>query len=348
MIGIEAVKVDLIMNALFFSRFFKNGLCGSTLLIVGAALLANQGCTKVRHAVLPMARIEGVKRPFFTGQILDTKQQKAITYPRLLEKLAAANVVFLGELHDNPDHHLIQIQILQSLSNKWGHFALAVEFLPAQNQPIVDKYIKGEMSEEDFLKKVDWPEVWGFHYHFYRPLIDFQRYSRNPVAAINAPHDLVRKVAAKGLKSLNQRERALIAREIDLTDKQHRAFLKEVYESHSHERLKSFEYFYEAQCVWEETMAQNLAALLKDTHTKIVVICGNGHLVHGFGIPKRLMRRIKTPMVTLVPYTLKETTVIERDLADFVWFTGKYFRIPKRHPLKKRKSNGRLKNLKVY
>ena len=323
------------MDTMSLRRLFNVGISGFTMSILAAALLASQGCIKVRHAALPIARIEGLKRPFFPGQILDIKEQKTITYTTLLEKLAAANVVFLGEVHNNPDHHLIQIQILQSLSHIWGHYTLAVEFLPAQIQPLIDKYLDGQIPEGEFLKKIDWHETWGFDYHFYRPLIDFQRYSGNPLAAINAPRDVVRKVAAKGLKSLSQRERLLIAQDIDLTDNRHRALLKEIYKSHSHDLLKNFEYFYEAQCVWDETMAQNLATLIKDTHTKIVVICGNGHLVYGLGIPKRLMRRIKTSMVTLLPYTLKQTTLIKRNLADFVWFTGEYFRISESHPTTK-------------
>ena len=332
MIGIEPVKVDAHMSASFSSCPYWNLILRLSTLLIIVALPLISGCTVTTRTMPPMARLEGVKRPFFAGQILDLKRKNTIFYRELVEKLSSSDIVFLGEVHDNPDHHLIQIQLLQSLSDKWGKFALGVEFIPANKQPPLDEYIQGKASEEEFLKKVNWHDTWGYDYHFYRALLEHQRIMGGSVIAINAPHELVKKVSRAGLGSLNPEERASLPQTIDLTDKVHRAYLKKIYQSHPHGNLKNFEYFYEAQCVWEETMAENIAKYYSRYKGKIIVICGNGHIIHGFGIPKRLRRRIKARVMTLMPYPLTERTSIEKDMADFVWLTGKYFRIPKHHP----------------
>ncbi len=330
MIGIGLVKVDISMSISSSSHPNLNAACklGGLFLILGLLL---SGCAGPHKPMPAIARIPEIKKPFFAGQILDLNAKCTISYPELVKRLSSSDIVFLGEIHDNPDHHLIQIQILQSLSEKWGKLTLAVEFLPSTKQLCLNRYMKGTTSEEQFLKEVNWARTWGFDYHFYRPLLDYQRMSGGPVVAINAPYELVKKVSRVGLRSLNPEERASLPQHIDLTDKAHRAFLRKIYGYHAHSSLTNFEYFYEAQCVWDETMAENVAKWFKKKGGKILVICGNGHILRGFGIPKRLRHRIKARVTTLLPYALKEPATLEPGIADFVWLTGKYLRIPKRY-----------------
>ncbi|RLB39920.1 MAG: hypothetical protein DRH12_10845 [Deltaproteobacteria bacterium] len=283
------------------------------------------GCAAVKRPTMPMVRIEGTKRPYFAGQILDIGHQEVMEYSGLVHRLAQADVVFIGETHDNPDHHLIQVQLLQSLLEKWGKLTLAVEFLPYEMQPIIDRYMAGAISEKDFLHQVEWRQTWGFDYHFYRPLLQLVKLRGGHVIAINAPQKLVKKVAKDGLDSLGPAERGLLPREIDLTDKAHREYLREIYGSHAHEKLKKFEFFYEAQCVWEETMAEHVADYLERKKGKIVVICGSGHIYYDFGIPKRLRRRCGARTATLIPYPVGREATIKRNIANFLWLTGKYF-----------------------
>ena len=133
---------------------------------------------------------------------------------------------------------------------------------------------------------------------------------------------MVRKVARSGLRSLTPEERAQTAREIDLGNEAHREYLTEVYQGHSHDALQDFDHFYQAQCVWEETMAQNIARELEDTPRKMVVFAGNGHIVNRFGIPDRVLRRIPVPMATILLYPLTERTILFKTMADYVWLTG--------------------------
>jgi len=285
------------------------------------------GCATLRRPMIPMARIEGAKRPYFPGQILNLRDKRLLNYSQLIHRLSGADVVFIGEIHDNPDHHLIQAQVLQSLISKWGKLVLAVEFLPYTMQPTIDKYLAGGLSEPEFLRKVNWEDTWGFDYHFYRPLMQLAKQANCHIIGINAPHELVKKVARKGLAALTPDERNRLPREIDLTDTQHKEYLRKVYESHEHNKIKEFDYFYQAQCVWEETMADNIANYLEHGNEKIVVLCGNGHIYYDFGIPKRLRRRIGAQTATLIPYPLETKTLLKNNTGDFLWLTGKYLRL---------------------
>ena len=95
---------------------------------------------------------------------------------------------------------------------------------------------------------------------------------------------------------------------MDLSDKDHRAYIRRIYNSHRGGLSKDFERFYESQSLWDEGMAETLSEFLKSSESQdktILVIAGNGHIVFDFGIPKRFYRRTPFPFKTLV---MKEWT----------------------------------------
>lgn len=290
--------------------------------IIAAICLCVIGCAGSRPSQPPTASLAGVAAEGFRPwQIVDAASGKAITFEELIARISSNDLIFVGEVHDNPDHHLIQIQILQAVASRSPSLTIGMEFFQEQQQPNVDRYIQGESTEKEFLEAVDWKKTWGFDYHLYRPLMLLARERRYRVLAINAPNDIVRKVARTGLKSLEPSERDQLPKEIDLTQDRHRAFLHEIYKEHSPRDLKDFEFFYEAQCVWEETMAHILAEHLKSGEGRLIAFTGNGHIVNKFGIPDRTVRRVPASMVTVMPYPLNGKETIDRGIADYLWFT---------------------------
>ena len=85
-------------------------------------------------------------------------------------------------------------------------------------------------------------------------------------------------MARNGLESLEASERNQLASHIDLENERHRSYLRKAYEAHEHPDLRRFDYFYEAQCVWEDTMAENIAEHLKRHKERLAVFLGNGHI----------------------------------------------------------------------
>jgi uncharacterized iron-regulated protein len=270
----------------------------------------------------PLAAVPGISRHFTIGQIVDLSRGESLSFDELMEKIAAKELIFIGEVHDNPEHHLIQVQILQALGG--GRFALGMEHFQMPDQAAIDRYLKGETTEEEFLGGVDWAGSWGYDYHLYRPLLLLAKAQGIEVLAINAPQEIVRKIAREGLASLTPAERSRLPQDIELDNEAHRAFVLEAYKQRAHRELPRFDYFYEAQCVWEETMAQNIAAYLKDEKHRIVVLAGNGHIVYKFGIPLRTARRVPVSMVTIMPHPLDGKTTVDKETADYLWLTPKY------------------------
>lgn len=275
------------------------------------------GCAETRSPAPMLATIPGVSGHFKIGEILDLKTGTALAFDDLIDQISSKDLIFIGEVHDNPEHHLIQLQILQALVACCGPISIAMEFFEKPQQPILDRYNRSEMDEKEFLKEVDW----GSDYYFYRPLIRMAKQNNGAVLAINAPRKVVRKVARQGLESLDDSERSKIAQEIDLSNEAHRNYVREAYERHTHGDLKEFEYFYEAQCVWEDTMAESLAEYLRKNGNKLVAFMGNGHIINKFGVPDRTIERDPVSMVTIMPLPINKDITIEKETADYVWLT---------------------------
>ncbi|EFK06772.1 conserved hypothetical protein [delta proteobacterium NaphS2] len=280
----------------------------------------------------PLATVEGEKRHFSQGRIIDLTTGKAIDFPALIDRMEPVDVIFVGEVHDNPEHHLIEVQLLQALMTRYAPpVAVAMEFFDTTRQSVLDRFMEGDLDETAFLKEVDWKNAWRFPYHLYRPLLWISKDKGSALVGINAPNRIVRKVARTGLESLTPEERNQVARDMDLDNKAHRDYLSSIFKQHASGKkptrgLGNFDYFYQAQCVWDETMAQTIADYManhmKAHGGKMVVFTGSGHIVNRFGIPERVLRRVDINAATILLYPLTERTTINKKLADYVWLTS--------------------------
>jgi uncharacterized iron-regulated protein len=260
------------------------------------------------------------------GDVVETATGNVITMDELIERLFKVSVVYVGETHTSAVDHKIQIEVLQKLSQGGRCVELGMEMFPVEAQPILDRYINGQMSEENFLKEVRWEEVWGFPYSFYRALIDWQKQKRMPVLGLNAPNKVVKIIAHSGLDSLSPEERFQVARQFHLEDPANRERIRKAYSEHQKGKIKDFESFFEAQLAWEETMAQTIAERLLQTETGclIVVAIGLGHMNDRLGVPYLTRLRKPHEYKTLAPVPIDYPfCTIAPNLADYVVITDK-------------------------
>ena len=205
-----------------------------------------------------------------------------------------------------------------------------MEMFERSQQAILNRWSQGLMAEEEFVKETQWETTWGIDYNFYKGILDEIKEHHLKLLGLNVQREMVRKVAQNGIEGLSHEDREKLP-EMDLTDQSHRAYISSIYKNHREGLAKDFEYFYQAQCLWDEGMAETLSEFLRSSEGErkiLLVFAGNGHVVFDFGIPKRLFRRIPIPFKTIA---LKEwRKEIDEDLtfigtpsplANFLWIT---------------------------
>ena len=243
------------------------------------------------------------------GTILDHRSGSAVDFDAMVERLATASIVYVGEQHDQAQHHAFQARVLFALVDRWSAdsnptrpIALGLEMFQKPSQPALDAYAKGEIDEKTMLEKTEWATRWGYGWEMYAPMLRLCREKHLSIVALNAPKEITRTVSRKGLDGLTPEQRASLP-PLDLSDAGHRAFVKEAFGAHGASMpADTFERFYTAQVIWEETMSSSVAEwlLANGPSAHMVVVAGDGHIADRFGVPARAAKKSQRPYLTVV------------------------------------------------
>lgn len=241
---------------------------------------------------------------------IDGRTGASLTYDDVVKRMRAAQVVLVGEQHDQATHHALQARVVSSLGDE-PNLAIGLEMVPWSLQAPLERYAKGEIDADGLAGALSWQETWGYDFELYRPIFAAGKAKGARFVALNAPKEVVRAVAKGGVDSLPEGERGEVP-ELDLTDDKHKQGIFEIFRNHhpptGHGGMeKAFERFYLVQVLWDESMADRAARALDDGAQKVVVLAGNGHVAGYRGIPNRIARRKPAARIfTLVPITLDE------------------------------------------
>ena len=102
------------------------------------------------------------------GHIIDLASGRAISPEQLVQRLAGTPRVLVGEKHDNPDHHALQLWLLRAMQGNRVQGSLLLEMLQPEQQPLVDK-VQGQPLPANLPKALAWQEGWDWQ--LYGPIV---------------------------------------------------------------------------------------------------------------------------------------------------------------------------------
>jgi uncharacterized iron-regulated protein len=235
----------------------------------------------------------------------------------LIEKVVDKRVVYVGESHNQYQHHLNQLAVIKGVHAKHPDMAIGLEFFYQPFQPVLDRYIAGEIDEAELLRGTEYFDRWRFDYRLYRPIFRFARENGIPLIALNLEREITTQVGKQGIKSLSETQQARLPREIERDGEAYRARLQSIFDQHPHREGSSFENFLEVQLLWDESMAERAADWLQaNPESPMVILAGIGHLVYRQGIPDRLQRRL--PVESAVILNVSQTNQLDADVGDYL------------------------------
>ncbi|TGD83406.1 iron-regulated protein [Hymenobacter wooponensis] len=132
---------------------------------------------------------------------LFTAAGKAVAYDKMLKELAAADVVFFGEQHNDPIAHWLELQLTKDLLRlKQGQVVLGLEMFERDVQPLVDQYTTGELTDKEFEEQ---SRPWPNYTTDYKPLVQLAKQQKFRVIGTNVPRRYATQVAKGSLTALN-------------------------------------------------------------------------------------------------------------------------------------------------
>jgi uncharacterized iron-regulated protein len=264
-------------------------------------------------------------------RVYDTRKQAFSDLESMLADLAKADIIFVGEQHDDPNTHRLEAAILDGLRRRGVAVTLSLEMFERDTQSHVDSYLAGTISEEEFLKS---SRPWPRYATDYRGLVELAKAQGWPVVAANVPRRIASSVAKTGLAALDTltpADRAWAAADIQCPRGAYYDRFAEQMNGHqstpadknavaaapgaatgtsattppvkppTEEELKTTERYYFSQCVKDETMAEAIAGAFERNGRKPVVqMTGAFHSDFGQGTADRVRRRLSDRRIAIV------------------------------------------------
>lgn len=126
----------------------------------------------------------------------------AVSADDMLKKALKADVVFFGELHNNPIAHWLQLELTQALFKaNDGKLMLGAEMFEADNQILINEYFLDLIPQKNFE---DEARLWNNYKTDYKPLLEFAKANTIPFVATNIPRRYANLVFRGGFEAINE------------------------------------------------------------------------------------------------------------------------------------------------
>lgn len=283
-------------------------------------------------------------------RVYDAAAKRFSDFEAMLAELARADVIFVGEQHDDPATHRLESALLEGLVRRRANITVAMEMFERDVQKSLDDYLTQRISEQELLKTA---RPWPRYATDYRPLVEFARARGGRVLASNVPRRLAAQVSKQGLDVINtasEIDRKFMSAQYQCPMDDYFQRFKEVMKNGhpgahgkpldqgagqkaEDEQRALIERFYYAQCIKDETMAESIAneiATVKSAPDKPIVVHFNGafHSDYRLGAAARTVRRLPQAtikVISIVPVENLDTIKANeyRKRGDYIIFTLK-------------------------
>lgn len=222
-----------------------------------------------------------------TYKIFDAKGN-AISYKQMMETLYSKQVVFFGEMHNNPICHWLEYVIADALYQKHTtKMAIGTEMFETDNQLLLDEVTSGIISQESFEKEA---KLWPNYETDYIKLIELSIKHKIPFVGTNIPRRYANLVSKQGFDAIEklsaEAKKYIVPMPIKYQkDEQKNEMFKAMGSMMGHAK-KNPEYMTQAQAIKDATMAYRIAQTMDKGYEYIYHVNGSFHSdVHDGIIP---------------------------------------------------------------
>ncbi len=247
-----------------------------------------------------------------SAQIIDVRSSKALDESALADILKSADIVLLGELHDNKLHHEARGRLIARFADH--RRTVISEHLPAPNQVTFQSDIKTDLVAAGFdTEGWDWP----IHQSLYEQI----KNKGLSVVGGNLPKEEARRMFLQGVSSLPERM-AKTYTQSRLDETAERKLDHDLVEGHCGKLPdKYLSRMRFAQRMTDLSLTHNLL-----DRRPSLLIAGNGHVRRDYGVPQILAS--VAPELKVVSIGFLEQGSGTQDLLqsvsgqyDFIWIT---------------------------
>ena len=253
---------------LFTRRLLHAGL-------LAACLIIQSGCGAIQAAGSGEA-----------GQPWKVGDRRHVPFGELVRQAREADIVLLGETHDNPAHHATQRRLLESLADKTP--ALVMEQFDIEQQASLDAILRARDTQPEKLKALKALMKPGWQWSGYEGLLSTALERGLPVLAANISREALREVGRNGVAALGSGASAQLGLDTGWSAAQQASLRQEVEAAHCGMLPEAaVAAMTNAQRVRNAIMADRLLSAPGGA----VAILGRGHVRQDLAVPVYLKQR---------------------------------------------------------
>ena len=275
-----------------------------SLVLLVLALVAQVPTTQAPdpHEARQLPSAQALPPIYVPQRVYDTERRTFTDFETMVAALAGADVVFVGEQHDDPYTHRLELALLEGLQRRRVPVTVSLEMFDRDVQGTLNQYLTSATSEAEFLKS---SRPWPRYATDYRPLVELAKAHGWFVIAANVPRRHASAVAKSGLGAiadLPEHERPHAARDLQCPRDAYFDRFAATMADHPGEKGKGTpppaderartERYFESQCVKDETMAESIAAAIEGKPGPLVHVSGAFHSDFAEGVVERTRRRL--------------------------------------------------------
>lgn len=243
------------------------------------------------------------------GQIHDLRTGRRLSPQQLVERLAGAPRLLVGERHDNPDHHALQLWLLQALAARREQGSLLLEMLnPDQQDRVVaaQQAIASDQAIVDLPDALAWQKGWDWP--LYEPIVRYALAQPYPLLAANLDRPQLLQIYRQPPPLQGSRSTAAAV---------HRALQEQIRVSHCGKLPDSQ---LPAMLAVQQQRDRHMAAALLAAPEPSLLLAGAYHVRRDLGVPLHL-HDLGAETDSLVLMLADVGDPLSAAEADFVWYT---------------------------
>ena len=266
------------------------------------------------------------------GRLWQPGADRAATAREMMEVLAHARFVLLGEKHDNPDHHRLQAWVITELARRGRRPAVVFEMLNQGQVPAIARHLEDNPGDATGLgaavgwRRSGWPD-WSL----YRPIAQAALDAGLAIVAGGIARDGVRALHRDGVAAMPADRLGGLDLGPPLAAAAEAALRAQLFESHcGYVAATDLDPMIAVQRARDAVMAATMAA----QGAGAVLITGAGHAGGDYGVP-RYLAALGVPVGDVASLAFVEVEAgltapaasqrlragDDSGLFDFIWFT---------------------------
>jgi len=148
-----------------------------------------------------------------------TKDAELSSYGNIISSAKESDIIFFGELHNNPISHWLELEIIKSLNDSTEgnsrELKIGTEMFDSDKQRVIDEYLLGLIREKDVASSIKTPKNYKTDY---LPILKYAKENKLAFYATNIPRRYASKVAREGFSALDTIAKYFPERGKDLPD----------------------------------------------------------------------------------------------------------------------------------